>query len=194
MAAESLAELAAQPDRESWIRRFALDDVARSELPELAIRVSKRLLARSDELPEMRRSAIVALAYAGALEELLAVEPGETLEAEALAWALGRCGDPLAQPRLLDLMTVADDEVRLAAAKALGAFGDIRAVPALREAAGSQGLLKSRLARAAEDAIAKIQQRAGGSQAGEISIAVPEPLEGAVSSADDSAGGEVSLT
>lgn len=88
-------------------------------------------------------------------------------------------------------------EVQRAAVEALGRIGDLDAVPRLRRLAESGQLFRSAVARAAEAAIEEIKGRAGGSQAGEISLVSVDSLEGAVSPAEDSevvGGGEVSLT
>ena len=58
-------------------------------------------------------------------------------------------------------------EVLLAA---LAEVGTVAAVPALRARQGRLGLLQTRLARAFDQAVARIQQRAGGER-GELALA-----------------------
>lgn len=203
-AAEELMKLAQRDHIDSSSRRSALEWVARSifrkeHVPSFA----KLLRDRDGAPPEVRIAALEALARSEALPELLSAPlPDDAAEAEALAGCLGRLGEAAAQPRLLQLLRHSRDTVRAAAAEALGAVGDARAVEPLREA--SSGVLgKLALGREADSAIARIQARLGGAQAGEISMVPVGPLEGAVSRADDrgaskrqvvSNGGEVSLT
>lgn len=204
-AAEVLADMVEQQKVPPELRQSALEALAESGQTSIAVRLSKAILANKD-YPPMRRSAVNVLAGAGAIEELLALEVADyPAEAAALARGFGRLGDPRAQPRLLELLVHPDHQVKLATARALGTVGDARAVPPLRETAGSLPETKTAfdqdLEQALEQAVLQIQQRLGGQQAGEISIAVTEGLEGAVSPADDSereaaekaAGGEVSL-
>lgn len=201
-AVDALSEMARQPDLESELRRSALERLSRAVDPTVAIDLARRLLARRDEPPEMRCAALVALVDAGASCELLDFEPrDDPAEAETLARGLGECSDPRAQPRLLELLDHAQSDVRIAAATSLGAVGDVRAVRTLRRLAEDGPIGTSRLVQAAERAVGEIQVRLGGSQAGEVSLVEPAPLEGAVSPAGDAAegsseesrGGEVSL-
>lgn len=200
-AAMSLAGLTEKREADEWIRRRALEQLARSEETDAAVHVARRLLQPRDERPAMRRAALVALVHAGAFDVLLDLEPNDDpAELEVLAWCLGETGDVRAQPRLLDLLDYPRLTVGLAAAKALGAAGDVRAVSALRRAADAKGALRTPLIRVAKEAVEQIQTRLGGSQAGEISLVEPTPLEGAISpagdgegSSEESRGGEVSL-
>ncbi|MDA8016332.1 MAG: HEAT repeat domain-containing protein [Thermoanaerobaculia bacterium] len=185
LAAEALAELAVQSDLETWIRRLALDHLVLSDMSEIAKRVSWSLLERRDLPRELSMSVKAALEETGALRN--------TIGLDSSASALARINYPEAQSRLLAALADSDhDGDRLRLAEALGEVGDVRAIPALREAA--LRLDPPELGSKMEDAIEKIKRRAGGSQAGEVSLHAPAPLEGAVSSADDSPGGEISLT
>lgn len=198
-AARELVEQAAERVLEAPLRRRALESLTRTDRTDDVVYICRKiLLERLDEPPEVRRAALAGLVEAGAVDVLVAVEPmGDPTEAEALARGLGRLGDPRAQPLLLDLLGDLEEQVRTAAAIALGAVGDAAAVEPLREAAGSRSVVLSPLARAVETAVQQIQSRLGGAQAGEISLAAVAPLAGAVSPAGDSessGGGEVSLT
>ena len=202
-AVEALAEIAETQALETADRQRALLAFADHSPPEKVLPLCWTILMeRLDEPWQVRLAALSVLVEAEALEELLGVEPmlssdrGEPLEGELLARGLGRLGDIRAQPRLLELLKDDAESVRKAAAESLGSLGDLAAVAPLRKLADSGGLLPTSAASAALQAIAKIQSRAGGTQAGEISLVPMEPLEGAVSSADEPEaveGGEVSL-
>lgn len=197
-----LRGLASASGVEARVRCDAMDHLSRFAPHELALGVAEKILRRDQEPRDVRLSALDALAAAGAVDLLLRWHPGASpdghpAETEQLAKTLGRCGEETAQPKLLELLEIDDVGIRIAAATALGVVGDVRAVPALRRVAGEKTLVKSPLARAVEEAVLQIQARAGGTQAGEISIVDPAPLEGAVSVAADEPdgpqGGEVSL-
>lgn len=198
-AGRALVDLAAQRDAEEWLRRLALELLAGSAEGDAAVHVARSLLLRHDEQPAMRRAALDALAHAGAVDALLEVEPSDDAkELETFAQALGQTGDLRAQPRLLEMLETPTTLVAIAAARSLGAVGDVRAVAALRRAAETEGVHGTPLLRVAERAIEEIQSRLGGSQAGELSLVVPAPLEGAVSPVEESgddgpSGGELSL-
>lgn len=206
-AARSLMRMAQQLSDPS-LRIRAINSVASSafrkehvsDMADLLRNPSKDL---SKNPPDVRRAALAGLVRARALDELLQVELGDDPdEAVELARGLRRIGDSAAQPRLLELLRHSKAQVRVEAAKALGAVGDVHAVGELRNALDSGVLAKLALGRAAEAAIELIKGRLGGTQAGEISIVDPVPLEGAVTTAAEdgegasntSRGGEVSLT
>ena len=195
------------------LRRRALEAVAGSAfyrkdyVPAMAALLGQRDSKPSDKpreaAPELRPAALQGLVKARALDELLRVELSDDPdEAVDLARGLRQIGDVTAQPRLFELLRHSRDRVRAAAAEALGDVGDVRAVEELRKALDSRLVTKLTMGRAAESAIDQIKSRLGGSQAGEISLAKVEPLEGAVSPSDadfaaredDGTGGEVSLT
>ncbi|MDA8016330.1 MAG: HEAT repeat domain-containing protein [Thermoanaerobaculia bacterium] len=199
LAAQELAQLALHRHLDSATRRVALESLSPEEFREIAVPTMAQLLEKVEDHPaEIRRVALDGLIRARATAELLAVEPSDDpAEAERLARGLGHLGDSAVQPRLLLLLNHPEDSVRTAAAQALGAVGDPGAVGALRKIASASSLFKSALARAAETAIQEIKSRAGGTQAGEISIATTAEVDGALSHADEvsrSEGGEVSLT
>ena len=211
-AARQLMRMARnEPDPE--LRTRAIQSVASSAFRKQHVSDLADILRKaSGNLQVVRRAALAALVRARALDELLQVELGDDPdEAVELARGLRRIGGASAQSaesaqtRLFELLEHPKAQVRVEAAKALGAVGDLRAVAKLRQALDSGVLAKLALGRAAESAIEQIQTRIGGSQAGEISLVDPDPLEGAVSTAegdqDDeangaantSSGGEVSL-
>lgn len=200
MAARSLIDVAESPKADSTMRRIALESLARSSFSRLAVATMMRLLETSSlqsadhETAAIRTAALQGLLTARATDELLEVQLSDNpAEAEIFARGVGQLGSVSAQPRLLELLTHPSDRVRVEAIKALGAVGDARAVEPLR-GAESAGLLQSlAISREADSAVAKIQGRLGGSQAGEISLAEVSGLEGAVSRSDASEGGEVSL-
>lgn len=194
-----------QQDPDPTLRCAALGAVAGSAFRNDCVPAMAELLrlpgaASQAEPPQVRRAALAGLVKARALDELLRIELSEDRdEAMDLAEGLGKIGDSAAQPRLLLLLQHSSDRVRAGAARALGEVGDLRAVEELRKAVDSGWLAKLALGRAAESAIDQIQDRFGGSQAGEISLASVAPLDGAVSRTADTAdadggnGGEVSL-
>jgi hypothetical protein len=90
---------------------------------------------------------------------------------------------------------LADDSshVQQASAQALGAFGSVAAVEHLLPLA--RGLFDSQLRQAARSAVSTIQARMGDVEAGRVSLAEPQALEGAVALADTAAAriGAISL-
>lgn len=203
-----LAQRALQ-DASSKIRLRAFQELASSFEGSETLLATARKLRESSELP-LRLEALRALLNepapegTDAGEELARLVQRGNLDASqsrealvSLARGLARRGDPASQPRLLKLLEDPDVSVRKAAAEALGQVGDVSAVAPLRRLADSGQLFRSGPARAAELAIEEIKGRAGGSQAGEVSLAAVEPLQGAVSPSEESEaveGGEVSLT
>ena len=193
-ASTVLQDLAARLHVDSSIRREAIQRLATSRFRQAAVPTMVALLdSGKSEPPSVRHAALEALVQARAHQEMLVFEPVDVAEAELLVRGLGRVGGS-AQPRLLELFEHPEKSVQREAAVSLGKVGDLGAVAALRKVAGSDKLFRSAVARAAEAAISDIQSRHGGSQAGEISLASVEPLQGAVSLTEGSEGGEVSLT
>lgn len=192
-ASTALQDLATRQHVDSSIRRQAVETLSLSNYRHAAIPMMAALLDSSrHEPPTVRRAALEGLVQTRAKNELLAVQPASAAEAELLASGLGFL-DVEAQARLVQLLDHPEDRVRREAAVALGRVGALGAVAPLRKVAGPGSLFRSAVARAAESAISDIQNRAGGSQAGEISLVAVEPLQGAVSPADAGEGGEVSL-
>lgn len=192
-ASEVLQDLATRVHVDSSLRREAVETLSHSNYRHAAIPTMAALLDSSKrEPPPVRRAALEALVQTRAEQELLAVQPADAAEAELLARGLGFL-DVSAQPRLVELLDHPEDRVRREVAVALGRVGDLGAVASLRKLAGTGSLFRSAVARAAESAISDIQNRSGGSQAGEISLVAVAPLQGAVSPIVAREGGEVSL-
>lgn len=198
-AARGLMQMARQVPSQSLSIR-AIQSVASSAFRKEHVSDMAYMLHRSSgNFPHVRRAALAGLVRARALDELLQVELGDDPDVTVeMARGLRRIGTASeesaesAQTRLFELLEHPKAQVRVEAAKALGAVGDLRAVVKLRQALDSGVLAKLALGRAAESAIEQIQTRIGGSQAGEISLVEPEPLEGAVSPADEDKGDDES--
>ena len=102
----------------------------------------------------------------------------------ACASALGLRGEPQDEDLLLQALPEGrDEELRLAAARALGAVGSVRAVPSLADMDSSDS---AALRRAGREAIAAIQSRLQGATPGQLSLGTVE--SGQVALADDVAG------
>lgn len=125
----------------------------------------------------------------GFVHEVL-LRPVGPLHAAALRF-LGRKGSAADEPRVLELLDALDtapEEVRLAAAGALGDIGTVAAVGPLRAVAG-RFPLHFDLRRAAGEAIAKIQSRLPGAGAGQVALHAGADATGQVSLADPPAAG-----
>lgn len=112
--------------------------------------------------------------------------------AERLCLTLGRIGDPVAESALL-AMIEREDGARLAAIRALATAGTLRAVERLR-ALTKLSVFPSDVSRAAEETIAKLQERG---EAGALSVVDPAGEHGRVAivttqGALSSAGGKLS--
>jgi HEAT repeat protein len=92
------------------------------------------------------------------------------------------------EPLLLALRDGSLDEVRLAAAVALGQVGTAASVLPLKAAAEREGGLR----KAAREAVAQIQSRLGGASPGQLSLAGGDG--GALSLAEEDPRGQVSVT
>jgi HEAT repeat protein len=107
--------------------------------------------------------------------------------AEAVARALGKLAQRESEPVVMKLIEHEANEVRVAAAQALAAFGTVAAVEPLL--AQTSGVLKdATLKRAALQAISSIQSRLGPVEMGRLSLLEPAPLEGALSIAEEATG------
>jgi hypothetical protein len=121
------------------------------------------------------------------------LEQADARTAAAASEALGAIGDPRAEPYLLDAVRHEAAEVRIAAARALGAVGTVAAVEPLL-----QDLDTKRLDRdsrhAIREAVSAIQSRLAGAEAGQLSLAATRAEAGRLSLATPHAGpGDVSL-
>ena len=161
----------------SWVRGEAV-------LPVLAT------LLEAPIGPAVREAAIRACRRYMAPELLFDFAVEDDDEWLLVIEALVAIGDKAAQPRLIEGLDQEDRRVRVAAAKALNELGGLEAIPALvaaRKKTENRGLLK-----AIDKARNAIRDRVDVSGGGEVSVIVPEPLEGALSPAA-SEGGELSL-
>ncbi|HYH44511.1 MAG TPA: HEAT repeat domain-containing protein [Thermoanaerobaculia bacterium] len=104
-----------------------------------------------------------------ALVRALEARQGET--ARACLEALVHRGGPESESLLLRALASDDAETAVAAARALGRVGTAGAVAALRE---ERSIWRPELRSAARQAIAEIQQRLTGAQAGQLSLAADE--------------------
>jgi HEAT repeat protein len=113
--------------------------------------------------------------------------------AAASAEALEAIGDPKAEPCLLDAVRHEAAELRIAAARALGAVGTVKAVePLLHELDTKR--LDGESRRALREAVSAIQSRLAGAEAGQLSLAATTAEAGRLSLATPRAGpGDVSL-
>jgi len=146
---------------------------------------------------DARRQAIDELGrlrYEPALTPLIVVlGRADPRTAASAAGALGSLRDDRAEPSLLKSIDSEAHELRLAAAKALGSLGSVRSVQPLLT------LLDSRRLDAAgrqcvRDAVASIQSRLLGAEAGQLSIAAGVSESGRLSLAKPRAGaGDLSL-
>lgn len=152
--------------------------------------------ALDDRSTGARKIAITAL---GKLRHRAAAAPMISLsrrpidgeEKAILAQALGRIGDPAAEPALLSLLEVDDAAVRIAVADALGRIGTAASVAPLAPHAAS--LLGGDLKKHATEAIARIQARltkSGGAE-GQLAMADPDSQDGWVSAPEQD--GELDL-
>jgi HEAT repeat protein len=124
---------------------------------------------------------------AAALERLgRCLESSDEEVASAAAGALGAAGDPGAEEVLVGALAHPSPEVRTAVVQALGRAGTVAAVPLLREVALGHGEPR----RAAIEAIAAIQSRAGGAAQGQLALAAGESGELALAEGEP---GRVSL-
>ncbi len=114
---------------------------------------------------------------------LRALETGLGATARACLEALGRRGGPELERLLLRALAGDDPVVAVFAAAALGRVGTVEAVAALREEAS---IWRPELRKAARQAIAEIQARLTGAQAGQLSLAASEA--GALSLAQNEPG------
>jgi len=143
-------------------------------------------VARALDLPSeaLRVAAVRAAGEAGDGSPLLArPDLARTTEAGlgvALAEALGKASGAAGESMLLDLLKADAVAVKVAAAKALGAVGTVRAVEPLLPF--TQGLFAAgELKDAARDAVRGIQARLGEVEAGGLSVVDERVGEGGLS-------------
>jgi hypothetical protein len=175
-------------DPQPNVRLNNIDILARDRRQRAAV-LREALLDPSEKV---RVRAAVWLGVEGR-ETLLDLLNSPTLEPESAAEAIRSLGAHLPEARGLELLGRALDEdrrsVARAAAESLGHAGTTSAVPALRAVIDDHPL-DFALRRAANEAIARIQSRLEGAEAGQLSVAEAEAGELSLS---DSAAGRLSL-
>jgi hypothetical protein len=153
-------------------------------------------IAESLEDDALSAQAVAALGRglpAGRAKALLdrARSAGRPRSVRACLGALGLCGDAaVAEPPLINALLWDQEDLRMAAAKALGRVGSAASVLPLQEAA-KRSWLDLELRGATRQAIAEIQSRVQGGSPGQLSLAGAET--GQLSLAQDDAG-QLSLT
>lgn len=170
---EALARVA-ETDPVPAVRTHALLILARSA-PETGRALAEHLLG--DPVALVRATAAEVLAAAGVpvARTLL-----ETAEPEVLVIALRVLAlDPASEPLVIPLLGHAEVAVRLAAIATLARIGSVAAVEPLLP--HTEPLLGGAVKAAAVDAVAAIQARLGGAEAGRVTLVAP------------GAGGELSV-
>ncbi|MEO1370179.1 MAG: HEAT repeat domain-containing protein, partial [Acidobacteriota bacterium] len=193
-AVRVLVELAPERSVDAYTRRVAIALLSKAERFAESTPVLAEILDRPDDDQTVRSAALEGLRRAEAFDEIVGVRPVNVREARTLLTLYRRIGHA-AQPRLLELLTVDDEEARDIAIDTLRRVGDLDAIPALHGVAESGTLWSAAAARAARRAIDEITDRLGGTQSGELSVVRLEPLDGALSPTNGSEeGGELSLS
>jgi hypothetical protein len=146
------------------------------------------LKGRSGETRRQSIEELGRLKFAPSLGPLCVLLEGtDPRTAAAAAEALEAIGDPKAEPRLLDAVRHEAAELRIAAARALGALGTVGAVePLLHELDTKR--LDGESRRALREAVSAIQSRLAGAEAGQLSLAVTTAEAGRLSLATPRAG------
>lgn len=182
--------------------RQAPDQAAVEAVALLAARLSREragpllvdvLKTRAGDAHRQAVEELGRLRHQPALGPLIVVlERGDSRTAAAAAAALASLGDARAEPSLLKSMDAEAHEVRQAAARALGWVGSVRSVAPLLALLDSR--LDSVTRQCVRDAVASIQSRLVGAEAGQLSIAAGTSESGRLSLATPRAGaGDVSL-
>jgi HEAT repeat protein len=148
---------------------------------------------RTDEARRQAVEELGRLRHAPAAGPLIVlVDRADPRTAAAAATALGALEDAHAESSLIQALDSDAPELRMAAAKALGRLGGVKAVEPL------MGLLSARLdtasRQAIRDAVAAIQSRLVGAEAGQLTVAAGDLESGRLSLAQPAAGaGDLSL-
>lgn len=197
-AAKALAEIANKKQLAADLRARSLKGLSHPKIRNNALRAQTESILEDVLGGKNTELLVAALGCIGVLElrdflpRLLSLAPeADPPVAAALAQTLGQLGSVEAQPALLELLQKEDPEVQQESAKALGKVGDAEAVESLLELARHT---KSPLNEIAFDAVRRIQGRLPEAEAGQLSLAAPTELEGALSQAAASPGpGDVSV-
>lgn len=108
-----------------------------------------------------------------------------------LILAVARIGGETSLPWLMDWLNRSEDAVQIAAARALGETGTVKAVEPLLKCAESSNLLEGAVKRECRAAVTKIQARLEGADGGRLSLAEAAGTDGALSLGGE--GGELSI-
>jgi HEAT repeat protein len=185
-----LREIALDSALHDSLRVRAVEQLTRASWAETTIPVLEQLLDCG--VARVLRAAVVGLGryrHQPAVARLMALAESEVETVRLVAEALGRIGDQMAEPTLIDLLGHRDRQVVTAAARALGSAGTILAVVPLQELARRS----RKIAGVAEESVRRIQGRVTGAEKGQLSLAGCTEAEGGLSQAGDAAGGDVSL-
>ncbi len=181
--AETIEAIAVDRRVEEGVRIAALTAIGERHLRRLP-RLVERLL--HDSHASVRTAAIRragAHRLRGTLVRLDRLARRDDLldeeEQIAIAEALAEIGDPAGETALLALLDQPRSAARAAAARGLGRIGTVAAVPKLTPL--TEGLLPGELKGAAAAAVAAIQSRASGAEAGQLTVTDPAPADGALS-------------
>jgi hypothetical protein len=189
---ERIAELV-RSDPERGVRERCLMYLARAHREHPAAQAVIRE-ALTMPCPELRVRAAIALGAEGR-ETLLGLVGNADLNAECAADGIRALGEALPEPRSLeilqDALRLARHPVAGAAIETLGLRGTATAVPPLRAAIEAHAL-DSGLRREAQEAIARIQSRLAGAEAGQVSITDAQADAGQLS-LSETASGRLSL-
>jgi hypothetical protein len=196
LRAATLSPEDGRPTLLALARDFRLDEGVQAEAVAALVRPSARGMSGIFRAAIRRRRAQVALEAVSALgrsRSRTALVPLVPLTRAANGFirlaairALAASGQPGAQAALVGVLGSEPGEAREAAAEGLGILGTVTAVAPLRAAVAAHPLDR-RLRRAAARAIAAIQARASGAEAGQLSIA-NESVAGALSLASGETG------
>jgi HEAT repeat protein len=192
---DALADLARRSALNEAVASEALQDFLSHATRERAAEVCIDVLASG--IGDARRRAIEVLGrlrHAPAMGGLIrAIAGADAPAAEAAARALGLLGGTAAEAALLESLERPHRGTREAAVRSLGDMGTVRSVAPLREFADT-GDAGSALRRIAREAIARIQSRLVGAEAGQVALADVDPQRGSVSLVTaDTEEGRVSL-
>jgi HEAT repeat protein len=152
------------------------------------------LKSRTDDARRQAIEALGHLRYAPALGPLVVLlERADPATASAAAAALASLGDAKSETALLEVLTGTERDVRLAAVRALGKVGTVRAVEPLMRLAES-GHADAETRDGVRDAIRAIHSRLHGAEAGQLSLAKSDGQSGWLSVPQPGAGeGDLSL-
>jgi len=195
---DALVEIALAEKVGEDLRVRAVEHLTRASSAAAAIPVMEQLLEaelREPSLARLRRAAITAMGrfrHSPAATQLACFLDGwDVRTAEAAAKALGAIGNTTVEQRLVRLLSAEDSRLVTAGIEALGRLGSATAVEPLLALATQPG--SRSLRREAQTAVARIQQRLGDAEQGQLSVALPPEQEGALSPADEDAMGAVSV-